>query len=83
MLTKTKTIDLCEILENGTVQVRSATRIMEDGKIISQSFHRHCIVPGQNYSQEDPKVQSLCAAIHTPECIAEYQSTQTLQNQQE
>lgn len=72
MLTKTSVVDLCEVVENGTVQVRTATRIMEDGKVLSQSFHRHCVAPGQDYSQEDAKVQALCAAVHTPECIAAY-----------
>lgn len=72
MLTKTSVVDLCEVVENGTVQVRTATRIMEDGKVLSQSFHRHCVTPGQDYSQEDAKVQALCAAVHTPECIAAY-----------
>jgi hypothetical protein len=76
MLTKTEIVDLCEVVENGTVQVRTATRIIEDGKILSQSFHRHCVTPGQDYSQEDAKVQALCAAVHTPECIAAYQALQ-------
>ena len=83
MLTKTSVVDLCEVVENGTVQVRTATRIMEDGKVLSQSFHRHCVTPGQDYSQEDAKVQALCAAIHTPECIAAYQAAQTPQGSQE
>lgn len=76
MLTKNSVVDLCEVVENGTVQVRTATRIMEDGKVLSQSFHRHCVNPGQDYSQEDAKVQALCAAVHTPECIAAYQAAQ-------
>lgn len=75
MLTKTSVVDLCEVVENGTIQVRTATRIMEDGKVLSQSFHRHCVIPGQDYSQEDVKVQALCAAVHTPECIAAYQAS--------
>lgn len=75
MLTKTTIVDLCEVVENGTVQVRTATRIMEDGKVLSQSFHRHCVTPGQDYSQEDAKVQALCAAVHTPACIAAYQAS--------
>jgi len=75
MLTKETVVDLMEVIENGSVQVRKATRIMEDGKVLSQSFHRHVVVPGQDYSQEDPKVQALCAAIHTPEVIAAYQAT--------
>lgn len=83
MLTKTSVVDLCEVVENGTVQVRTATRIMEDGKVLSQSFHRHCVTPGQDYSQEDAKVQALCAAVHTPECIAAYQAAQTTQGSQE
>ena len=83
MLTKTSVVDLCEVVENGTVQVRTATRIMEDGKVLSQSFHRHCVTPGQDYSQEDAKVQALCAAVHTPECIAAYQAAQAPQGSQE
>lgn len=75
MITKNTIVDLCEVVENGTIQVRTATRIMEDGKILSQSFHRHCVTPGQDYSQEDAKVQALCAAVHTPECIAAYETS--------
>jgi hypothetical protein len=48
---------------------------MEDGKVLSQSFHRHVIVPGQDYSQEDHKVRALCAAIHTPAVVAAYQAS--------
>lgn len=72
MLTKTSIVDLCEVLENGIVQVRTASRIMEDGKVLSQSFHRHCVVPGQDFAQEDAKVRAICAAIHTSDCIAAY-----------
>ena len=75
MLAKNTVVDLCEVVENGTIQVRTATRIVEDGKVLSQSFHRHCVTPGQDYSQEDAKVQVLCAAVHTPECIAAYQAS--------
>lgn len=76
MLTKETVVDLMEVIENGCVQVRQATRIMEDGKVLSQSFHRHVVAPGQDYSGEDAKVQALCAAIHTPEVIAAYQAAQ-------
>jgi hypothetical protein len=75
MLTKETVVDRMEVLENGCVQVRKATRIMEDGKVLSQSFHRHVVAPGQDYSQEDPKVQAICAAVHTPEVIAAYQAS--------
>jgi hypothetical protein len=75
MLTKETVVDLMEVLENGCVQIRKATRIMDDGKMLSQSFHRHVIVPGQDCSQEDTKVQAICAAVHTPEVIAAYEAS--------
>ena len=74
MLTKTTIVDKIETLENGCVQVRTATRIMEDGRVLSQSFHRHVVAPGQDYSGEDERVQAICAAVHTPACVAAYEA---------
>jgi hypothetical protein len=51
-LEKISVVDKVEVVENGTVQVRTATRIVEDGKVISQAYHRHTIPPGQDYSNE-------------------------------
>jgi hypothetical protein len=42
-LEKISVVDKVEVVENGTVQVRTATRIVEDGNVISQSYHRHTI----------------------------------------
>lgn len=75
MLERQNVVDRIETIENGCVQVRTASRIVEDGKVIASSFHRHVVVPGQDYSNEDPKVQAICAAVHTPECIAAYQAS--------
>lgn len=75
-LSKTQVVDLIETLENGVVQVRTATRILDDDVVVSSSFHRHVIVPGDDYSQEDPRVQLICNAVHTPEVVSKYQSDQ-------
>ena len=69
-------VDLIEAIENGCVQVRTCIRIVEDGKQLSGSFHRHVVAPGDDYSGEDPKVQAICAVMHTPEVIAAYKATQ-------
>jgi hypothetical protein len=74
MLEKQIVVDQIEVLENGTVQVRTATRIVEDSVVITSSLHRHVIVPGQDYSQEDAKVQAICAAVQTPDVIATYEA---------
>ena len=74
-LEKVISVDLIEVIENGSVQVRTKTAIMEDGKQISGSFHRHVVVPGADYSAEDAKVQAICSAMHTAGVIASYQAT--------
>ena len=78
-LEKISVVDKIETIENGCVQVRTATRIIEDGAVISQSYHRHVVAPGQDYSGEDARVQAICAAVHTPEVIAAYQAAQAQQ----
>jgi hypothetical protein len=73
-LEKQTVVDKIEVIENGCVQVRTATRIVEDGNVISSSYHRHVVAPGQDYSQEDARVQVICAATHTSEVVAAYQA---------
>jgi len=79
MLEKVIVVDRIEVVENGSVQVRTATRIMEDGKQISSTFHRHVVVPGDDYSAEDARVQAICAATHTAGVIAAYKAAQAAQ----
>lgn len=76
MLEKLTAISQLEVTESNVVQVRTSTRIMEDGVKLSETYHRHCIAPGEDYSQEDAKVQAVCASVHTPEVIAAYQAIQ-------
>ena len=73
-LEKVQIVDRIEVVENGCVQVRTATRIMEDGKQISGTFHRHVIAPGDDCSGESDRVKAICAATQTPEVIAAYQA---------
>ena len=75
-LEKVTSVDRIEVLENGCVQVRTKTAIMEDGVQISSTFHRHVVAPGDYYSAEDAKVQVICAAAHTPEVVESYRLAQ-------
>ena len=67
-------IDRIEIAENGTVQIRQATIITDDGNQLSRTFHRWCITPGEDYSAQEQQVQDICKVTHTPEVIAAYQA---------
>ena len=72
-------VDKIEVVDNGVVQVRTATQVFEDGMLIAKSFHRHAIVPGADYSNEDARVQAICAATHTDEVIAAYKAATAAQ----
>jgi len=63
------------------VQVRTATIIMEDGVQLSSSYHRHVVQAGDDYSNESPEVQAICAAVHTPEVVQAYQDHLAAQEQ--
>ena len=74
-LTETTKIDLIEVLENCSIQVRTANIIERDGTEISRTFHRHVVVPGDDISNEDPKIQAVANAIWTEEVIAAYRAS--------
>jgi len=73
-LTKTTNIDQITVTENGTVLYREATRIMEDGNQISQTYHRSSLTPGQDLTGVPANVVAICNAAWTPEVIAAYQA---------
>jgi hypothetical protein len=75
-LEKKVVVDLAEVVENGSVQVRTKTAILEDGVEISSKFHRHVVAPGADYSVEDAKVQAICKAVHTKDVVAAYKASQ-------
>ena len=76
MLEKIVSVDLIEVVENGAVQVRTKTAIMEDGKQISGTFHRHVVAPGDDYSAEDARVKAICKATHTAAVVTAYKAAQ-------
>ena len=73
-LTKTTTVDQITVTENGTVLYREATRIMEDGNQISQTFHRTSLTPGQDLTGQPSNVVAIANAAWTPEVIAAYKA---------
>jgi hypothetical protein len=75
-LEKFEIVDRIEVLENGSVHVRTKTVIKEDGVEISSKFHRHVVSPGDDCSKEDAKVQTICKATHTKDVVAAYKAAQ-------
>ena len=72
-LTKTKTIDKIEAVgDYKHIQVRERTDIVEDGQVISTTYHRWVIAPNQDHSNELADVQAMCQQFHTQEVIDAY-----------
>ena len=68
--------DKIEIVgEFKAVQVRTCTKVLEDGEELSSGFHRHVVVAGQDYSNESAEVQAICKILHTDAVIAAYNAS--------
>jgi hypothetical protein len=65
MIDKIIVIDLIAVTENNSVQVRQATRIVEDGEVLSETYTRWVLEPGDDLSEQTPKVQAVCNAVWT------------------
>ena len=81
-LTKETVVDKIEVLEMGQVQVRTATRVKEDGAVLSSSFSRHVVEPSTkasgswadtDISGEDARVQAVANATWTSDVKTAYQ----------
>ena len=87
-LTKETVVDKIEVLEMGQVQVRTATRVKEDGAVLSSSFHRHVLEPSiksgaigetptwgdTDISGENARVQAVANATWTDSVKTAYQA---------
>ena len=76
-LTKSTAIDQITVTENGTVLYREATRIMEDGKELSKTYHRSSLTPGQDLTGVPANVVAHCNTAWTADVVAAYQAAQT------
>ena len=75
-LTKTTAIDQITVQENGSILYREATRIMEDGNQISQTYHRSSLTPAQDLTGVPANVVAICNTVWTEAVIAAYQAAQ-------
>ena len=73
-LTKETVVDQITVTENGIVLYREATRIMEDGKELSKTYHRTSLTPGQDLAGQPANVVAICNVAWTPEVISAYQA---------
>ncbi len=76
-LTEEQVVDKIEVVENGSVQVRTATVIKRDDVEINRSFHRHVLTPGSDLTDQDARVSAIANATWTDEVVTAYQASLT------
>ena len=75
-ITKATVVDQITVTENGIVLYREATRIMEDGQQLSQTYHRTSLTPAQDLTGVPANVVAICNTVWTAEVVAAYQAAQ-------
>ena len=81
-LTKEIVVDKIEVVgTHKMVQVRTATRVLEDGVLLSSGFHRHVVAPDADITGEDAEVQAVCNAVHTDAVKAAYETYKASQSE--
>jgi hypothetical protein len=73
---KQTVVDQITVIENGVILYREATRIIEDGAPLTQTYHRTSLTPGEDLTDKPEKVVAIAEMVWTPEVIAAYEAQQ-------
>jgi len=57
------------------IQIRYADQILEDGNVISQSYHRDVVSCGDYDKADEHNVRAIADAIWTADLISEYEAS--------
>lgn len=72
-LEKVIEVDKIEVVGEYSIQVRQATKVMDDGKQIGGvSYHRHVVSPSSDWSGDDAKVKKIADSLFDADCIEAY-----------
>ena len=74
-LSEVSVVDKIEVLLAGQIQVRTRNQVLRDGVEIAATYHRHVLAPGDDLTNEDPRVAAIASATWTEEVVAAYQAS--------
>ena len=76
-LEKVVEVDQIEVKGEYSIQVRQATKVLDDGKQIGGvSYHRHVVHPNSSLDNEDAKVAKIAEALFDDDCKQAWQLQQ-------
>ena len=59
----------CSVLEDGQIQCREITRIMENGQELSKTYMRWVVDVGEDVSAQPQLIKDVATNMHTPERV--------------
>ena len=75
-LEKVIEVDKIEVVGEYSIQVRQATKVLDDGvQIGGVSYHRHVVHPNHDWSNEDAKVKKIAEALFDDDCKEAFASS--------
>lgn len=73
MLRNETFVSLISVLVDGQLQIRYSRRIYDGAELLAETYHRNVLVPGDDVSREDPRVQAIARVVWTPAIVKAYQ----------
>jgi len=71
-LTEDAVVDKIEVYEDGSLNVRTATRVFRDGVRIAETYHRQILTPGSSLDGQPQKVVDVANAVWTQDVLDAY-----------
>jgi hypothetical protein len=72
-ITKQTVVDQITVTEYGIILYREATKIIEDGKELTKTYHRTSLTPGQDLTGQPAQVTAIANTVWTDEVVTKYQ----------
>jgi hypothetical protein len=73
---KQTSVDQITVTENGIILYREATRIIEDGKELTKTYHRTSLTPGQDLTGQPANVVAIANTVWTSAVVDAYNAAQ-------
>lgn len=62
-LTEDSLIDKIEVLADNQIQIRRVDRVLRDGVVVGEAYHRSTLSPGDDLAGVDARVAKIAKAI--------------------
>lgn len=73
-LSEETVVDQVTVEELGNINIRTVTRVLRDGEVIAESYHRRVLTPGEDVEGMDTRVVAIAGVTWTKDVIDAYRA---------